>query len=234
MTANTLIVGAGSAIGRAMAELALARNERVVGLSRDDPEVDHARFQWMPCDHSDPQRAHCLDALMELPGHWHRVVICLGLLHNDHLQPERRLEHLSGEALAELYQVNAILPQLYLADLLPLLVRQPNATVAVLSARVGSIGDNQLGGWYGYRAAKAGLNMLLRCSAIELSRRAPAVKLMAYHPGTVVSPLSEPFAANRPRLSPLQSATVLQRLMDEAVADGELSFVDWTGSPVPW
>ncbi|MBY6185110.1 SDR family NAD(P)-dependent oxidoreductase [Marinobacter hydrocarbonoclasticus] len=234
MNASTLVIGAGSAIGRAVAELALARGEHVVGLSRQAPAINHPDFLWLPCDHQPSDRRHCLDALSEQGKRWHRVVICLGMLHSDRVKPERRLEHLDMEAMQQLYQINALLPQCYLAELLPLLAPQADCKVAVLSARVGSIGDNRLGGWYGYRASKAALNMLLACTAIEYRRRAPGIKLMAYHPGTVESPLSEPFAAGRARLSPAQSAGQLQRWMDEAVVDGELSFLDWTGQTVPW
>ncbi len=232
--ADTLVIGAGSAIGQAFAQLALARGERVTAVSRHSPPISHPELRWVPSNHDESDRARCAAALAELNGRWQRVVICLGLLHEPGLQPERRLEQVDGDALHRLFEVNAVRPMLYLRDLLPLLSGPQPATVAVLSARVGSIGDNRLGGWYGYRAAKAALNMMLQSAAIEYARRAPAVKLVAYHPGTVVSPLSEPFSAGRQRLTPEQSARQLQQWMDSATPDGTLSFIDWAGKPVPW
>ncbi|HBO11481.1 MAG TPA: short-chain dehydrogenase, partial [Halieaceae bacterium] len=111
------------------------------------------------------------------------------------------------------------------------------AAVAVLSARVGSIGDNRLGGWYGYRASKAALNMLLRSAAVELGRRAPSVALLAFHPGTTDTALSKPFQARVPAdklFPPARVADALLARMDAARADGELHFVDYAGEPIPW
>lgn len=233
-TINTLVIGAGSAIAQAYTQLALDRGETVVALSRQAPPTAHPLLRWIPSDHQDADRQRAISALAEIDANWQRVVIALGLLHEPGLKPERRIEHLDGESLHRLFEVNAVRPMGYLQALLPLLSKSRSASVAVLSARVGSISDNQLGGWYGYRAAKAALNMMLKSAAVEYARRAPGVKLIAYHPGTVVSPLSEPFAQGRQRLTPEQSARQLQQLMDGAEADGTLSFLDWTGNPVPW
>ncbi|MGL5504805.1 MAG: SDR family NAD(P)-dependent oxidoreductase, partial [Aeromonas veronii] len=149
---------------------------------------------------------------------------------------EKRLEALNLAAMTRLYQTNALLPLRWISQLLPLFGREP-CTLAVLSARVGSIGDNRAGGWYGYRASKAALNMLLKCAAIELARRAPGVKLLAFHPGTVDTPLSRPFHANVPPgnvQSPELVADHLINLMNRLQPDGELSFLDWQGKPIEW
>ena len=107
----------------------------------------------------------------------------------------------------------------------------------MLSARVGSIADNHLGGWYSYRCAKAALNMGLKSAAIELARRAKGIKLVAFHPGTVDTPLSEPFQKNVAPEKLFEPAFVAERL-DEILAahaaDGELSYLDWAGKAVPW
>jgi NAD(P)-dependent dehydrogenase (short-subunit alcohol dehydrogenase family) len=164
------------------------------------------------------------------------LVICSGLLHQGKIQPEKRLEALNLDAMTHLYQTNALLPLRWISQLLPLFGREP-CTLAVLSARVGSIGDNRAGGWYGYRASKAALNMLLKCAAIELARRAPGVKLLAFHPGTTDTPLSRPFHANVPVgnvQSPEQVANHLVNLMNRLQPDGELSFLDWQGKPIEW
>mgnify|MGYP001824589787 CR=1 FL=1 len=109
--------------------------------------------------------------------------------------------------------------------------------VAVLAARVGSIGDNRSGGWYSYRSAKTALVMLLKSAAIELQRRAPGVKLVAFHPGTTDSALSRPFqkrVAPEKLFTPAFVAGQLLTLLDEQQADGELAFLDWAGKTVPW
>jgi NAD(P)-dependent dehydrogenase (short-subunit alcohol dehydrogenase family) len=176
----------------------------------------------------------CVAALPQPPG---RVVICCGTLHGDGYTPEKSLARLQPAVMQQLYQVNAVLPMLWLSALEPLLRRADAAVVAVLSARVGSIADNRLGGWYSYRASKAALNMLLRTAAVEFARRAPRVKLLAFHPGTTDTPLSAPFQARVPEhqlFAPGFVASRLCGLMDAARPDGELGFVDWDGQPVPW
>ncbi|WP_045525645.1 SDR family NAD(P)-dependent oxidoreductase [Aeromonas hydrophila] len=133
-------------------------------------------------------------------------------------------------------QLLPLLPLRWISQLLPLLGSSP-CTLAVLSARVGSIGDNRAGGWYGYRAAKAALNMLLKCAAIELARRAPGVKLLAFHPGSVDTQLSRQFHGNLAAgslHSPQQAAAHLVTLMARLTADGELSYLDWRGEPIEW
>ena len=107
----------------------------------------------------------------------------------------------------------------------------------VLSARVGSIGDNGLGGWYSYRGSKAALNMMLRCAALETRRVNPAAKILAYHPGTVDTPLSEPFQTNvapEKLFSPVRAAEALDTVLSSLEADGELSYLDWRGETIPW
>ena len=107
----------------------------------------------------------------------------------------------------------------------------------MLSARVGSIGDNGLGGWYSYRGSKAALNMMLRCAALEMRRVNPAAKIMAYHPGTVDTPLSQPFQASvapEKLFSPERAAEALDTVLTSLTADGELSYLDWQGETIPW
>jgi NAD(P)-dependent dehydrogenase (short-subunit alcohol dehydrogenase family) len=129
------------------------------------------------------------------------------------------------------------LPAMVLKAFMPL-IRASNAPrIAVLSARVGSIEDNKLGGWYAYRASKAALNMLLRTASIELKRLNRQAKLIAYHPGTVDTPLSKPFQRNVPSdqlLTPEFAARRLHEVLLEAGVAGELSYLDWRGETIPW
>jgi NAD(P)-dependent dehydrogenase (short-subunit alcohol dehydrogenase family) len=150
---------------------------------------------------------------------------------------ERALSQLSGDAMRRVFEVNAFLPMRVLAALSPALKRSSAPRIAALSARVGSIGDNRLGGWYSYRASKSALNMMLKCAAQELKRLNPRAKLIAYHPGTVDTPLSKPFQSSvreSTLLSATRAAEALDRVLREAPVDGELSYLDWRGDTIPW
>ena len=239
MNESVVVIGAGGGIGAALVAHWLATGTtRVIAVSRQPAPTGASSpaLKWICCDYSDEQMATTVARIAELAPRPHRVVICNGMLHQGEIQPEKRLEALNLDAMTRLYQTNALLPLRWISQLLPLFGREPS-TLAVLSARVGSIGDNRAGGWYGYRASKAALNMLLKCAAIELARRAPGVKLLAFHPGTVDTPLSHPFHANVPAgnvQSPELVAGHLVNLMNRLQPDGELSFLDWQGNPIEW
>lgn len=239
MSEGIVVIGASGGIGAALVKHWLAAGVGpVIAISRQPApaEASSSALHWLCCDYSDEQMATAVARIAELAPRPHRVVICNGILHQGEIQPEKRLEAINLDAMTRLYQTNALLPLRWISQLLPLFGREP-CTLAVLSARVGSIGDNRAGGWYGYRASKAALNMLLRCAAIELARRAPGVKLLAFHPGTVDTPLSRPFHANVPPgnvQSPELVADHLINLMNRLQPDGELSFLDWQGKPIEW
>jgi NAD(P)-dependent dehydrogenase (short-subunit alcohol dehydrogenase family) len=126
------------------------------------------------------------------------VVVASGLLHSDRIAPEKSYRQLSAAAFEEYFAVNATGPALVAKHFLPLLRKDRPAVFAVLSARVGSIGDNLLGGWYGYRASKAALNMIVKTLAIELARTHPKAACVALHPGTVETDLSHRFRRGVP------------------------------------
>ncbi|MDG1709247.1 MAG: SDR family NAD(P)-dependent oxidoreductase [Emcibacteraceae bacterium] len=126
------------------------------------------------------------------------VIVATGVLHVDGIMPEKALRELSAEKFRYLFEVNTILPALIAKYFLPKLNRDNRAVFAVLSARVGSISDNQLGGWYAYRASKAALNMIIKNAAIEIGRRNKKSIIVGLHPGTVDSNLSKPFQGNVP------------------------------------
>lgn len=161
------------------------------------------------------------------------VILATGMLHEGTALPEKSWRELDAERLARAFAINAIGPALLLKHLLPRLPRTGKAMVAALSARVGSIGDNRLGGWYGYRASKAALNQLVHCAAIELARRAPEAVCVALHPGTVATRLSAPFAATS-GVAPVEAARHLLGVIDRLDAKDSGGFYDWRGTPVPW
>jgi NAD(P)-dependent dehydrogenase (short-subunit alcohol dehydrogenase family) len=221
--------------------LADNRVDRVVAVSRQalpPPGLpSDERLLWHRCDYSEASVAAIIEELAQGAGEVVRVVVCNGMLHRGELGPEKSLEQVSSEGLLELYETNAVFPMRWISALVKPLRKSPVCVVAVLSARVGSIADNRLGGWYSYRASKAALNMLLRTAAVEYARRAPGVKIMAFHPGTTDTPLSQPFQKNvapEKLFAPGFVADMLARRMDEMQPDGELSFVDWAGRAVAW
>ena len=170
-----------------------------------------------------------------LPAPPRLVVDATGLLHDAGLRPEKSWRELDAAQLARSFAVNAIGPALLMKHLLPLLPRQGRAVFATLSARVGSIGDNRLGGWYGYRASKAALNQLVSTAAVELRRTHPQAICVALHPGTVATPLSSPFAKQGLDVQqPEAAVAAMLRVIGALRPEQSGGFFDQRGEAVPW
>lgn len=166
-----------------------------------------------------------------------RVIVATGVLHGPGLSPEKTMRALSAEALTEVLRVNAVGPALVARRLLSLMPRDRPSAFAAISARVGSIGDNHLGGWYAYRASKAALNMLIRTLAVEHRRTHPLGLCVALHPGTVDTALSAPFqrgVAPERLFTPEVSAAALMRVLDGLTPEGSGGFYAWDGAEIPW
>jgi NAD(P)-dependent dehydrogenase (short-subunit alcohol dehydrogenase family) len=165
------------------------------------------------------------------------VIVATGVLHDgDTLQPEKSWLMLNADRLSKVFAINTIGPALVAKHFLPLLDRHHRCIFAALSARVGSISDNRLGGWYGYRASKAGLNMIIKTLSIELQRRNKFAICLGLHPGTVDSGLSAPFQANvaQPKLfSATRAASELLSVIDQANAEQSGRVLAWDGQEVP-
>ena len=160
-----------------------------------------------------------------------------GLLHDGELGPEKKLDHVRPEHLARVFAVNAFGPLLVSKHFAPLLTHGERAVLANLSARVGSIGDNRLGGWYAYRASKAAQNMFTRNVAIELGRRSKQLVVLALHPGTVATDLSAPFSRRVPagKLFDVErGARQLLAVIDGASPDDTGRFFAWDGQQIEW
>lgn len=163
------------------------------------------------------------------------VVVATGLLHDAEMQPEKSWRQLDPERLARCFAINATGPALIAKHFLPLLPRQGKAVFAAMSAKVGSIGDNNLGGWYGYRAAKAALNQLIHTAAIELRRTRPDAVCVTLHPGTVATGLSSPFGTSgHPAVEPEYAAARLLEVIDGLRPIDSGLMLDHTGLPLPW
>ena len=223
-----VVFGAGGGIGGALVEALRAadRFEHVVGFSRNtSPSIDLL-------DEASLERAAAFAASK---GDLRLVIDATGFLHDDLQGPEKSWRQLDAGKLARSFALNAIGPALIMKHVLPLLPRSGKAVFATLSARVGSIGDNRLGGWYSYRASKAALNQLVRTAAIELARRCPGALCIALHPGTVATALSAPFAATGLELhTPAVAAHQLLAVVDQLSPDVNGNFFDWRAKPVPW
>ena len=158
-----------------------------------------------------------------------------GFLHGGGMEPEKSWRELDPAHLAHAFAINAIGPALLMKHFLPLLPRERRAVFATLSARVGSIGDNRLGGWYAYRASKAALNQLVRTAAVELRRGRPQAICVALHPGTVDTGLSAPFAKSGLQVqAPAEAAARLLAVIERLGPGDSGEFFDHRGEPVPW
>ena len=167
-------------------------------------------------------------------GPWHLVLITTGMLQGSTGGPEKRLADLHVEHLAASFAVNTIGPALALAQFVPQLARDQRCLVAVLSAKVGSIGDNRLGGWYSYRASKAALNMIVKTAAIELARTHPQTVLAALHPGTVDSRLSAPLRGAQIGRPADDAARDLLAVLDGLQPEASGGFWAYDGQRLPW
>ena len=223
-----VIFGAGAGIGGALVEALSSTDSfgHVVGFSRKtSPPIDLM-------DEASLERAATFAAEM---GELRLVKDATGFLHDDCQGPEKSWRQLEAGNMARSFALNAIGPALLMKHFLLVLSRQGRAIFASLSARVGSIGDNRLGGWYGYRASKAALNQLVRTAAIELARTHPEAVCVALHPGTVASRLSAPFVREgQTLLSSDEAAKHLLTVTGNLKSEDSGNFFDWRGAPVPW
>lgn len=224
-----VVIGAGGGIGSAVHE-ALMRSgkfNQVLGFGRSsDPALDLL--------YEDSIRA-CADHVAAMSGDVRLVFDATGALTLGGARPEKTWRDLDAEALARSFAINAIGPALLMKHFLPLLPKEGRSVFATLSARVGSIGDNRLGGWYAYRASKAALNQLVHTAAVELARRKPKTVCVALHPGTVRTPLTEGFAKTGLEIQePDLAAERLLGVLNGLTPEQSGGFFDHMGKPVPW
>jgi NAD(P)-dependent dehydrogenase (short-subunit alcohol dehydrogenase family) len=183
------------------------------------------------------QIADLIQAIQAKTKKLHWVINCVGVLHDGTLQPEKSLSQINPERLMQYFQVNSIGAVLLAKHLVPLLKHNDRSIFATISAKVGSIGDNQMGGWYGYRASKAALNMLMKTAAIEYGRKSPNTIIALLHPGTTDTRLSQPFQRNVPPeklFSTERAAAQLWTVLNQLEPDASGQFFSWDGAVLPW
>jgi NAD(P)-dependent dehydrogenase (short-subunit alcohol dehydrogenase family) len=221
---TAVVIGAAGGLGQALlaAVHADGRYRRVVGLSRKgDPALDLL------------SEASIAAAASQCGGDLELVVNATGFLHGQGFSPERSWRQVDPAHMAHAFAVNAIGPALLMKHFLPLLARGRRSVFATLSARVGSIGDNHLGGWYSYRASKAALNQLVRTAAIELRRQDRQAICVSVHPGTVSTGLSAPFAkAGLDVQDAAVSAARILAVLDGLSAEQSGGFFDHLGATI--
>lgn len=240
-----LIIGGIGGIGRAMVEQIIANTDNKVFATyyRNVPDIEADNLSWLPMDvSSEASIKEGVESIRQQTEHIDWVVNCVGLLHTEKSQPEKALRQVESEFFMQNMQVNALAGLLIAKHIKPLLAKaershaQP-AIFATISARVGSISDNQVGGWYSYRMSKAALNMGMKNLSIEWDRALKEVCVVVMQPGTVNTQLSAPFQSNVADghlFSPAYSAECLLEVLSGMSADQSGSFVDWAGESIPW
>jgi NAD(P)-dependent dehydrogenase (short-subunit alcohol dehydrogenase family) len=227
-----LVIGAGGGLGAALVQQLSADSQLVVlALGRNtQPAIDYT-------DEASLRRA--AEWVAEQCAAQHTdlrlLVVASGFLHGEQGQPERSWSHLDADYLSHVFRINTIGPALVMKHFLPLLPKQGRCVAGFVSAKVGSIGDNALGGWYGYRASKAALNQLVKTASIELARRNANAICVALHPGTVDTALSQPFAKTGLNVRPAaEAANDLLAVLAELTPAQTGALVDYQGQTLPW
>jgi NAD(P)-dependent dehydrogenase (short-subunit alcohol dehydrogenase family) len=232
-----VVFGSSGGIGRALAEAVIAsgRYGRVFAVSRSGAVIDGAENRQ--AEFTDEAQLAALAGEIGAAGPVTLCLVASGLLSDGpDLQPEKTYRNLSLSAFERVFAANTIAPALIAKHILPLMPKAERSVFAALSARVGSISDNRLGGWHAYRASKAALNMLIRNFAIEQARRAPGNICVGLHPGTVDTGLSKAFQGGVPGdklFTPQQSAEYLLGVVDGLTAEATGKCFDWAGQEVP-
>ncbi len=227
-----LVLGAGGGLGAALVQqLSADADHQVLALGRNtQPAIDYTdeaslkgAAEWVA--------GQCAAQQADL----RLLVVASGFLHGEQGQPERSWSHLDADYLAHVFRINTIGPALVMKYFLPLLPKQGRCVAGFVSAKVGSIGDNALGGWYGYRASKAALNQLVKTASIELARRNSQAVCVALHPGTVDTALSQPFAKTGLKVRPAaEAANDLLRVLAGLTPAQTGTLLDYQGQILPW
>ena len=236
MTQSVLVIGASKGIGLALTRHYADAGATVCVISRQNNSVGNAGLHWLqdPLLSEEHSAQVVKQALLYQPD---TIFICNGVLHDDKAMPEKTIRQLDTAILADRFLTNVQVPALYLKLLFPYLSKQANVRVLALSAKVGSIGDNALGGWYSYRISKAALNMLIKNLSIEVARLNKTAAIVSIHPGTTNTELSAPFQANLPAgqlQSPDATARRLANVATKLSAERTGFLLNWDGSTLPW
>lgn len=219
---DALVIGASGGIGQAMVAEMRRRGGHVTALSRSEDGLDITDVD-------------IVDRILgALDGPFQTIFVATGILAASDHAPEKQLTAIDPRAMAEVFAVNTIGTANILRHLPRLLPNQGRSVSAVLTARVGSIGDNKIGGWHSYRASKAAANMLVHGAAVELKRTHKDAIAVALHPGTVATPFTADYAAKNKTTPADETAKMLCDVMERLRADQSGGFYDYSGAEIPW
>jgi len=233
------VFGASGGLGRAFCNILQddPQVSEIYELSRAGNTSTGEKSTGLSFDMSDEGSIQDAAHAIGCDGPLHTVLVATGVLHDDEAQPEKRALDLDSKSLAHLFHLNTIGPTMVAKHMLPLLDREERSVFAALSARVGSISDNRLGGWHSYRASKAALNMILRTLSVELAYKNPGAICVALHPGTVDTGLSKPFQKNVPDeklFTPRYAATQMLSVLNGLSPQDTGGFFAWDGKPIAY
>ncbi len=235
MIQSVLVIGGSSGIGLALAQYYAAKSAKISIISRQPASEENAWHWFEDSLQSDEHSAQVVQqALVQQPE---LIFICNGVLHDDNAMPEKTIRQLDNEIMMRRFYTNVAVPARYLQLLLPYLNKKTAVKVVVLSAKVGSIADNALGGWYSYRISKAALNMLVKNVSIEVRRLNASATIISVHPGTTDTLLSAPFQTNLPdgQLQTAGSTAIrLAQVVQAAQPEQSGALFNWDGSILPF
>ncbi|MDC0127762.1 SDR family oxidoreductase [Methylophilaceae bacterium] len=235
MNKNILIAGSTGAIGSEFIRFYSddPNVEKIVSLSRKKIEPTHNKIQSIELDYSNEQSFENLNKISQLES-LSTIIIATGILHTDQIKPEKSIDEINSKVLEKVFQVNVYGPILLVKKLLPLIKKSQGVKVVFLTARVGSISDNGLGGWYSYRSSKCALNMMIKNLSIELQRANKENIVIGIHPGTVRSTLSEPFLkyVKHGIFSPRESVELMTQVINKISQKDSGKCFDFSGKVI--
>lgn len=236
---RVVIFGATGGIGKAMAKIIAATTaiETLYLIGRSEPRNMPQGARFIAADITNESQLEAAADIVKSGGPLDMVLIMTGLLHGHTIAPEKSARQMDMKAFEQSFAVNCFGPALIGKHFLPLMHRNQKSVFAALSARIGSISDNRLGGWYAYRASKAALNMILKTLSIEYGRRFKQMVILGLHPGTVDTGLSKPFQSNVPEgklFTPDYSAERLLTVIDNASHEDSGTLIAWDGQTIPF
>lgn len=213
---NVAIIGANGAIGSALLRqfASESKYKNIYAFARQQPNNKVNNVQYHTIDYSEEASIAAAADHAASTGELDLIVVTIGMLHDDNIKPEKSLQSLSSANLEKIFYTNTIIPALIAKFFMPKLAKETRSVFAALSARVGSISDNKLGGWYSYRMSKAALNMFIKTAAIEYTRTHNNSIIVAIHPGTVDSKLSKPYQDNVPEDKLFTAAYAAKKIIE--------------------
>ena len=223
---RALVIGASGGIGQALVQC-LQEFENcgtVLGISRSShPAIDF----------DDEKSIELAAKALAGQGPFHLIINAIGILQSDQFSPEKKIEQLSYAQMECMFRINTMGPAIVVQQFMPLMASE-RSVMAILSAKVGSITDNRLGGWYSYRASKAALNMMVKTAAIECKRKLPSAVIVALHPGTVDTALSAPFKGAQLGRKARDAALDMLHTLDQLQADQSGGLIAYDGEQLPF